>query len=225
IKAAQTLVDLSKQGDEIFIVDMKDSHNIELVNEFTTDLEDIKDALRNLTIGGGTALLDGILLSAEYATKSKNRRKALVIISDGDERDSTFSVAETLNKLSEYDVQLYMIGFPEALSEDKGIFKPSPRKKAVELINRLTSESGGQAYFPKDLTELETIAKKIAADLRSQYIISYQPSNQKRDGSFRHIQVKLVNNSEQYVIRARSGYYAPKEGTQPDKSLTSGRGK
>ncbi|MCS6886105.1 MAG: VWA domain-containing protein [Acidobacteriota bacterium] len=209
IQAAKLLVSLSKPGDEIFIVDMKDSQNIELVEEFTPYFEDAIDALDNMVAGGGTSLLDGIVVSAEYATKGKNRRKALVVISDGDERDSTYTVEETLDKIREYDVQLYLIGFPDDLSEDAGLFKRSPKKRAIELINKLAAESGGQAYFPKELSEIEAIAQRIASDLRSQYTIGYYPTNQRLDGSFRKIQVKLLN-SKDLVVRTRSGYYAAK---------------
>lgn len=213
IKAAKSLVALSKPGDEVFIVDMKDSQNIELVEEFTHNFDDANDALENMVAGGGTSLLDGIVVSGEYATKGRNRRKALVVISDGDERDSTYTVDQTLDKIREYDVQLYLVGFPEDLSEDAGLFKRSPKKKAVELINKLAAESGGQAYFPKDLYEIEPVAQRIGLDLRSQYTIGYYPSNQKQDGSFRRIQVRLQDNKEQLAVRTRSGYYAPKEGT------------
>lgn len=212
IKAAKSLVALSKPGDEVFIVDMKDSQNIELIEEFTTNFDDANYALENMVAGGGTSLLDGIVVSGEYATKGQNRRKALVVISDGDERDSTYTVDQTLDKIREYDVQLYLVGFPDDLSEDAGLFKRSPKKRAVELINKLAAESGGQAYFPKDLYEIEPIAQKIGSDLRSQYTIGYYPSNQKQDGSFRRIQVRLQDNKDQLAVRTRSGYYAPKEG-------------
>ncbi len=212
IKAAKTLLALSKPGDEVFIVDMKDTQNIELLEDFTTSLEDANDALDNMVAGGGTALLDGITVCSEYAKQGRNRRKALVVISDGDERDSTYTVDQAVDKLREFDVQLYIIGFPEEVAEDGGLFKRSPRKKAVDLINKLSTESGGQAYYPRDLSELEPIAQKIGTDLRSQYSIGYYPSNVKRDGTFRKLQVKLTENKDQHAVRTRSGYYAKKEG-------------
>jgi Ca-activated chloride channel homolog len=215
IKAAKTLVNLSRPGDEVFIVDMKDTKNIEMLEEYTTNLDDAIDALDNMVAAGGTALLDGIVVAGDYAKEGRHRRKALVVISDGDERDSTYSIDYTLDKIREFDVQLYLIGFPDDLSEDSGIFKRSPKKKAVELINKLANESGGQAYFPKELADLETIAQKIGADLRSQYTIGYTPSNQRQDGSFRRISVKLLDNKE-LAVRTRSGYYAPKEGESPE---------
>jgi Ca-activated chloride channel family protein len=223
IKAAKTLISLSKPGDEVFIVDMKDTQNIELLEDFTTSLQDANDALDNMVAGGGTALLDGITVAGEYARKGSNRRKAILVISDGDERDSTYTVDQTLDKLREFDVQLYMIGFPEEVSEDGGLFKRSPRKKAIDLINKLTAESGGQAYFPKDLADLEPIARKIGEDLRSQYSIGYYPSNTKQDGAFRKLQVKLMENKDQLAVRTRAGYYAQKEGgsTTSDASQRS----
>ena len=223
LKAAKTLISLSKPGDEVFIVDMKDSQNIELLEDFTENLDDANDALDNMVSGGGTALLDGIWVAGEYAKHGKNRRKALVVISDGDERDSTYSVDQTLDKLRELDVQLYLIGFPDDLTEDAGLFKRSPKKKAMELINKLANESGGQAYFPKDLADLLPIANKIGADLRSQYTIGYYPSNQKQDGSFRRVQVKLTENRDQLAVRTRSGYYSPKEGGRSNEGQSQRR--
>ncbi|MBI4852879.1 MAG: VWA domain-containing protein [Acidobacteria bacterium] len=224
IKAAKTLIALSRPGDEVFIVDMKDTSNIELLEDFTTSMEDANDALDNMVSGGGTALLDGVVVSSEYAKGGKHRRKALLVISDGDERDSTFTVDQTLDKLREFDVQLYMIGFPDEVAEDSGLFKRSPRKKAIELINKLTTESGGQAYFPRDLADLEPIAKKIGADLRSQYSIGYYPSNGKQDGTFRKLKV-VLNENKDYAVRTRSGYFAPKEGgnRKEDNSLSPKR--
>lgn len=218
VKAAKTLISLSRPGDEVFIIDMKDTSNIELLEDFTTSMEDANDALDNMVSGGGTSLLDGIVLGGEHAKAGKNRRKALLVISDGDERDSTYTIDQTLDKLREFDVQLYMIGFPEEVAEDGGLFKRSPRKKAIDLINKLTTESGGQSYFPRDLADLEPIAKKIGADLRSQYSIGYYPSNSKLDGSFRKLKV-VLNDNKDYAVRTRSGYYAPKEGgTKADNS-------
>lgn len=220
IKAAKALIALSKPGDEVFIVDMKDTSNIELLEDFTTSMEDANDALDNMVSGGGTALLDGVVVSSQHAKNGKHRRKALLVISDGDERDSTFTVDQTLDKLREFDVQLYMIGFPEEVNEDGGLFKRSPRKKAIELINKLTTESGGQAYFPRELADLESIAKKIGSDLRSQYSIGYYPSNGKLDGTFRKLKVILSDNKE-YAVRTRSGYFAPKEGGNKNAENTS----
>lgn len=221
IKAAKTLISLSKPGDEVFIVDMKDTQNIELLEDFTTSIQDANDALDNMVAGGGTALLDGIAVAGDYARKGSNRRKAILVISDGDERDSTYTVEQTLDKLREFDVQLYMVGFPEEVSEDGGLFKRSPRKKAIDLINKLTAESGGQAYFPRDLADLEPIARKIGEDLRSQYSIGYYPSNVKQDGAFRKLQVKLNENKDQYAVRTRSGYYAQKEGGSTTSDTSS----
>ncbi len=217
IKAAKTLIALSRPDDEVFIIDMKDTLNVELLEDFTTSMEDANDALDNMVAGGGTALLDGVVVAGEYARGGKHRRKALLVISDGDERDSVYTVDQTVDKLREYDVQLYMIGFPDEAAEDGGLFKRSPKKKAIDLINKLTTESGGQAYFPKDLSDLEPIAKKIGADLRSQYSIGYYPSNGKQDGTFRKLKV-VLNDNKEYAVRTRSGYFAPKEGGNSNNS-------
>jgi Ca-activated chloride channel homolog len=116
-----------------------------------------------------------------------------------------------INAIKENEVQLYMIGFLEE-EESKSFFGKSASKKAQELLIRLADDSGGRAFFPKDLSEIPAIAAQIAKDMRTQYVISYYPSNGLRDGTFRTVRVDInSNNKRKLIARTRQGYYARNE--------------
>ncbi|MCS7078758.1 MAG: VWA domain-containing protein [Chloracidobacterium sp.] len=209
IEAVKFLVRAAKPGDEFFLVDFK--NKAELAEEFTPRPADIEDAVDNIVWGGGTALLDAIQLSAEYADKEgKNRRKAIVVISDGDDRDSYYDRRQLLKLLQEYQVQVYIIGFPDE-DDDGGLFGRSTRKRSIELINDIAKETGGRAFFPKSPDELPEIVRAINADLRTQYSIGFVPNQDRRDGGFRRITVRVEDGKRKLVARTRSGY-VPRKG-------------
>jgi len=110
--------------------------------------------------------------------------------------------------------------------EEKSLFGKSPAKKAKELLSRIADDSGGRAYFPRDIGEIPAIAAQIAKDLRTQYVVSYYPTNDKRDGTFRTIQVSVNNaGGRKLIARTRRGYYARNEqGKLPTASQRKTRG-
>ncbi|MGQ9896765.1 MAG: VWA domain-containing protein [Acidobacteriota bacterium] len=204
VDAVKFLARAAKPGDEFFLIDFKNKAT--LAEEFTPRPADIEDAVDNILWGGGTALLDAIQLSAEYADKEgKNRRKAIVVFSDGDERDSYYDRRQMLKLLREYQVQVYIIGFPDA-DEDGGLFNRSTQKRSIQLIKDIASETGGRAFFPKSVDELPEIVRTINADLRTQYSIGFIPSLEKQDGGFRRITVRAEDGKRKLVVRTRSGY-------------------
>ena len=157
------------------------------------------DGLDQLFIEGGqTAVIDGVYLAAEHVADYKKgsdddrRRRALIVVTDGEDRASYYPEAQLFQRLREEDVQIYVIGFVNELDADKGLIRKSPRDKAVNLINRLASETGGRAFFPQSIAELPQIANEIVRDLRTQYVISYDPTNKAHDGSYRAIKVLVT---------------------------------
>ena len=110
--------------------------------------------------------------------------------------------------------------------EEKSLFGKSPAKKAKDLLSRIADDSGGRAYFPKDVSEIPAIAAQISKDLRTQYVVSYYPANDKRDGAFRTIQVGVNQvGGRKLIARARRGYYARNEkGQLPAASQKKSRG-
>jgi Ca-activated chloride channel family protein len=223
--ASVSLIKQMRVDDEAFVASFKAEP--ELVQDFTADRRELEDAISELYTSGGTALLDAIIATADYAQeKGKRRRKALVVISDGLEKNSSVKEKEVMEAIKEDEVQVYLVGFIDEEMEEKSLFGKSPAKKAKELLSRIADDSGGRAYFPKDISEIPAIAAQIAKDLRTQYVVSYYPSNDKRDGTFRNIQVSVNSQgSRKLIARTRRGYYARNEkGQLPTAAQRKGRG-
>ena len=178
------------------------------------------DGLENLYVEGGqTAIIDAVYLSAEHVAEYKKggdndrRRRALILVTDGEDRNSFYKEPQLFQRLREADVQIYVIGFINELDKDAGFIRKSPRDKAVNLINKLATDTGGRAFFPQSISELPGIANAIVRDLRTQYVLSYEPTNKTRDGSYRTIHVS-VDDGQQHdkrIALTRSGRLAPRE--------------
>ncbi len=222
IEASKTIVTSNKTGDETFVVRFIDSDKIETVQDFTSNQTLLFDALEGLYVeGGATAILDAVYLSAERVAGYKKgndlsdrRRRALILITDGEDRDSYYKQDQLFARLREEDVQIYVIGFVNELDKEGGIIRKSPREKAVNLLTRLAKETGGRVFFPTSLSELPQIATEITRDLRTQYVIGYNPTNKARDGSFRAVRVTIADapGRDKRIALTRAGYNAPREG-------------
>lgn len=211
VKAATNLVKAGRPGDEMAVIEFKDQP--ELLEEFTGDINDVVDTLNGLVASRQTAMLDALYLAADYANKEgKNRRKAVLVVTDGLDNDSYYKFGEVVNHLREIDVQIYLIGFINDLDKESGLFKKSPKEKAEGLLNKLADETGGKAFFPREPSEVHAIAQQISTDLRTQYAIGYYPSNSKKDGTFRTVKVQVNAGSRRLMARTRNGYTAPTEG-------------
>jgi Ca-activated chloride channel homolog len=223
--AAVSLVKQMRLDDEAFVASFKAES--ELVQDFTSDRRELEDAIGKLYTSGGTALLDAIIATADYAQeKGKRRRKALVIFSDGLEKNSSVKEKEVMEAIKENEVQVYLVGFIDVEMEENRPFGKSPAKKAKDLLSGIADDSGGRAYFPKDVGEIPIIAAQIAKDLRTQYVVSYYPTNDNRDGAFRNVQV-IVNSqgARKLIARTRRGYYARNEkGRSPTVPRKKSRG-
>jgi len=223
--AAVLLVKQMRLEDEAFVASFKAES--ELAQDFTSDRRELEDAIGKLYTSGGTALLDAIIATADYAQeKGKQRRKALVIFSDGLEKNSSVKEKEVMEAIKENEVQVYLVGFIDVEMEENRPFGKSPAKKAKELLSGIADDSGGRAYFPKDIGEIPAIAAQISKDLRTQYVVSYYPANDKRDGAFRTIQVSVNSQGVgKLIARTRRGYYARNEkGRSPTAPQKKSRG-
>ncbi|HWN98436.1 MAG TPA: VWA domain-containing protein, partial [Blastocatellia bacterium] len=145
----------------------------------------------------------------------KNRRKAVILVTDGLDKDSYYKFNEVVDHLRETDVQIYLIGFTSDLDRESAIFKKSPKDKAETLLAKLADETGGKAFFPKELSEVHSIAQAISNDLRTQYAIGYYPTNSKKDGTFRSVKVQVSSGTRRLAARTRNGYTAPRDGAKP----------
>lgn len=226
IDAGKTIVNSNKVGDETFLVRFVSSDKIETMQDFTANKDSLIDALDDLYVEGGqTAVIDAVYLSAEHVAEYKKgddsdrRRRALIVITDGEDRSSFYSQEKLFSRLREEDVQIYVIGFVNELDKEGGFIRKSPREKAIGLINKLATESGGRAFFPESLSELPQIANEIVRDLRTQYVVAYNPTNKSRDGSFRSIRVTVDESSsrDKRIALTRNGRIAPKGERAPVK--------
>ena len=130
------------------------------------------------------------------------------MITDGLEKNSSVKEKEVIEVMKEDEVQLYLVGFVDKV-EPGDLFGRSPAKRAKDLLIRLAEDSGGRGFFPTDASETPAIAAQIAKDLREQYVISYYPSNDKHDGSFRSVRVMVnLGDHRKLIARTRQGYYA-----------------
>lgn len=213
--AAISLIKQMRSDDEAFVCQFKTEP--ELVQGFTRDKRELEGAFGKFFTSGGTALLDAIIATADYAQeKGKQRRKALIVISDGLDKNSSVKEKQVMEAIKENEVQVYFIGFLDA-EEPITLFGGSSNKKAKGLLLRLADNSGGRAFFPEDVEEMHSVATQIAKDMRTQYVISYYPTNknranENRDGTFRSVRV-VVNSKEKrkLIARTRQGYYARTE--------------
>lgn len=221
IDAGKTIINSNKSGDETFLIRFISSDKIETVQDFTDNKEMLMDGLDSFYVEGGqTAIIDAVYLSAEHVSEYRKgdetdrRRRALIVITDGEDRNSFYKQEQLFARLREEDVQIFVIGFVNELDKDAGLIRKSPREKAVNLINRLASETGGRAFFPESISELPQIANEIIRDLRTQYVISYNPTNKTQDGSYRAIKVTVDQpaNSDKRIALTRTGRLARKEG-------------
>jgi Ca-activated chloride channel homolog len=204
LDAARGLIRQMRSDDEAFLAQF--TTEADLIQEFTSDRIELEDALKRLYPGGGTSLLDAIIATADHAQqKGKRRRKALVVITDGLEKNSLVKEKAVIQAMKEDEVQLYLVGFLEG-EESGWLFTRSPARRAKGLLTRLAEDSGGRAFFLRDVSETTAIAAQIAKDLRAQYVINYYPNNERRDGAFHSVRVEVVNRN--LTARTRNGYYA-----------------
>jgi Ca-activated chloride channel homolog len=221
VDAGKTIINSNKPGDETFLVRFISSDKIETVQDFTANKELLVDGLDSFYVEGGqTAIIDAVYLSAEHVSEYRKgdegdrRRRALIVITDGEDRNSFYKQEQLFERLREEDVQIFVIGFVNELDKEAGLIRKSPRDKAVNLIKRLASETGGRAFFPESVSDLPQIANEIIRDLRTQYVISYNPTNKTQDGTYRAIKVTVdqPSDSDKRIALTRTGRLARKEG-------------
>jgi len=221
IDAGKSIINSNKPGDETFLVRFISSDKIETMQDFTSNMDLLLEGLDNMYVEGGqTAVIDAVYLSAERVAEFKKgddndrRRRALIVVTDGEDRVSFYPQEKLFARLREADVQIYVIGFVNELEKDGGFIRKSSRDKAVTLLNKLASETGGRAFFPQSTSELPRIANEIVRDLRTQYVLAYNPTNKARDGSYRAIKVAVSDSTgrDKRIALTRAGRTAPKGG-------------
>jgi Ca-activated chloride channel homolog len=201
-QAALNLVRASNKQDDVFVV----NYNDEAYNDqdFTSDINLLKEGLEKVDARGGTAMYDAVVASADHLAKGgKHDKKVLLVITDGEDNASRNSLEEAVRAVqNENGPTVYTIGI---LDEDS-----KARKRARRAMERLSLETGGVAYFPKDLAEVDAISTAVAHDIRNQYTIGYKPTRPQSAGGFRNVKVEArsTDNKSRLQVRTRSGYFA-----------------
>lgn len=207
VQAGAKIVESSKAEDEGFLIRFISSDKIEMVQDITVNKRRLVEGLENLYVEGGrTAVIDAVYLAAERLVKRRVedkslRRYALVLITDGEDRNSQYKKEQLFGLLGSADIQIYAIGF-------KGDMKEKSKEPAKELLTRLATTTGGRVFFPKSNNELTTIADEIVNDLRTQYLIGYIPTDQQAAASFHKVEVSIADdpNKEKRIAITRLGY-------------------
>jgi VWFA-related protein len=175
----------------------------ELVSDLSDEPEKLAKSIRNLRPGGGTALYDAIYFACRDRLQQDQPRhkfrRAIIIVSDGDDNQSRVTRDQALEMAQKADVVVYAISTNISRIENDG----------DKVLRYLSTETGGQAFFPFKVQDLAQSFENIANELRRQYNIFYRPEPLKTDGLYHSISVK-VNGRKDLVVRARKGYYAPR---------------
>jgi Ca-activated chloride channel family protein len=193
----------SNPQDEFFVIGFNDRP--ELIEDFTSSASDIEARLALVKAAHRTALLDAIYFGLNKMKQAKYERRALLIVSDGGDNRSRYTENEVRATVREAGVQIYSIG----------IFDPyaatTEERLGPMLLNDISNETGGRLFRVDDVAEMSDIAEKISAELRNEYVLGYKPLDDKKDGKWRKLKVKLVPPSglPQLTVHARTGYYAP----------------
>jgi len=200
-KAAINLVRSSNPDDQVFVVNFSDEYFLD--QDFTADVKKLQAALEHVESRGGTALYDAVVASADQLAKSPLQRKVLFVVTDGEDDASQENLEEAVHRLQqENGPVVYAIGL---LGDDK----TRHAKRALEMI---ADRTGGIAFFPPTLGDVDQISTTIAHDIRNQYTISYQPTTPKSVGGFRSIHVDAhARPYKKLTVRTRSGYYPGQE--------------
>jgi Ca-activated chloride channel family protein len=211
-EATELFLTMTNPQNELFLVAFDDEVSLE--EPFTRDVEDIRDGIFNLIVSGGTALYDAIYLAVDQAQSGSEPKKAIVVFTDGEDKDSYYTHDELLEKVQESDVQVYVVAFlAEDLSDEGGFFGvfKSEREKVTKVLNTIADDTGAKAFFPEKITDLSEVFKTIAQELRNQYRLAYVSSNPDSEESWRAIKVVVDQARERGLrVRAKKGYFAKK---------------
>jgi Ca-activated chloride channel family protein len=186
--------------------------------DFTSSLDKLQQGLSYIKSSGGTAAYDALVASADYLTKNaKNPKQVLIIITDGEDNASSATLEQAIRRIQDLDGPvIYCVGLLFGDDTDK-----RESRHARRVLESISEQTGGAAYFPKSLKEVDGIAAEVAADIRTQYTIAYRSTNPPQNGGYRRVHVEAKDKGfGRLDVRTRSGYYprtsagAPASGQQ-----------
>lgn len=200
VEASLDLARSSNPEDQMFVVSFNNhvSFGLPAGVLYTSNVSELSNAFSNLRTVGKTALYDALVVAIEHLGRSALQRKAILLISDGGDNASRHTLGQVIAMADQSNAVIYTIGAFDESDDDK-----NPR-----VLKHLASLTGGQFFAPAKLSDLPGICKKIADDIRSQYIVAYAPPNHASDSAFHKIQVSVnAPHHSRLKIRTREGYY------------------
>jgi Ca-activated chloride channel homolog len=202
-QASLDLVKLSNPEDEAFLVDF--SWEAFIDQDFTSDITKLQSGLSYIKTSGGTAIYDALVASADYLSKNaKHPKQVLLVVTDGEDNASSATLEAAIRRIQDFDGPvIYCIGLLFGDDTDK-----NESRHARRVLETLSEQTGGAAYFPKSLKEVDAIAKEVANDIRTQYTIAYHSSKSPTLGGYRQVHVEAkAKGFSKLSARTRSGYY------------------
>jgi len=202
-KSALDLVLASNPDDEAFVVNFSDEAFID--SDFTADAKKLRDGLSHIDSRGGTALYDAVVASADHLVEEGKRPKqVLVLITDGEDNASTLNLEQTIHRVQELSGPvIYSIGL--LFGDEMSRAEVRHARKALEM---LSTETGGMAFFPKSIEEVDQIAAEVARDIRSQYTLGYRSTKPTSEPGFRRVEVTAeAKGMGKLTVRTRTGYF------------------
>ena len=202
-QATLNLVRASNPKDQVFIVNFNDDAWLD--QDFTSDITKLKEGLQHIESRGGTALYDAVIAASDHLAKgAKLDKKVILVVTDGEDNASRESLEQAIRRLQdENGPSVYTIGI---LGDDR------EAHRAKRALTALAFQTGGIAFFPKDITEVDNVSQAVAHDIRNQYTLGYKPSNPQSNGGYRSVRVEAhAGGYGKLQVRTRSGYYAGQE--------------
>jgi Ca-activated chloride channel homolog len=212
-RAAIDLIQASNPEDETFVVNFSDEAFLD--QDFTSSVDLLKHGLSHIDSQGGTALYDAVIAAADHLSKqAKHSKQVILIITDGEDNSSSATLAETVRRIQDLNGPIvYSIGLLYD-EPDRG-----QSRRAHKALQSLSDQTGGIAFFPKSLDQVDTIAAEVAQDIRHQYVLGYHPTEPISQGGYRAVRVEAkAKGVGKLSVRTRAGYFAttqPSPGTIP----------
>src|SRR5215510_75769 len=208
--AAVTFLKTGNPEDEYFLVEF--ANRPEVASDFTTDISKLQSKIIFTPAKGMTAMYDAVYVGLEKLKTGTNPKKALLLITDGEDNRSRYTFQNVKDFVKEQDVQIYAIGIT-----DEWHSQLSAGRTGRAMLEELADLTGGRAFFPDSVYELEDICTKIAIELKNQYVIGYHSTNGAKDGKWRKLRVKVnpPKGIQHLNVRAKQGYYAPTTDAAP----------
>jgi Ca-activated chloride channel homolog len=200
VEAAITFMKGGSPDDEYFLVEFSDKPTE--VFDFTSDISRIQSRFMFSKAKGRTALYDAVYRGLTKLEDSNNQKRALLLITDGEDNRSRYTFSNVREFVKEKDVQMYAIGIT-------GGWADASAEQGRSLLRDLAAISGGNSFFPSSVYNLENICRTIATELKYQYVLGYHSTNAAKDGEWRKIKVSAEYPNNKLTTRAKQGYYAP----------------